>query len=400
MLKAGVGLACLSPKGAEAGVGRIETPEAGRAALERALGGALDQAGSADSALVFVTPGGVLDLPEILDITVSVLGTEALVGATSFGVMAGGRELEAVPSVAVLVQSGVESEPFLISDLQRDSAGVGEEIAAHIGSAPRPGDLVILLPDPHALDPRPVLDGIRDALGPAIVVGAGAGDPVADHPQQWMGSRVETGALAGMVLRTDGAARIGVTQACRPVTGLLNVTRAQGNWIVELDGRPALDVYAEVARAPLAEDLRRAAGYLLVALPRDEDAPLRPGGYLVRNVAGFSVEQGAFAIPGVVSPGMQIALATREPETAREDLKAMLDGVAGEGAGFGLYFNCCARGASFFGVPGLEAAYLDRALGKTPLLGMFGSCEIGPIGTTSPSTELLTYTGVLALIAD
>ena len=217
MLKAGVGLACLSPKGAEAGVGRIETPEAGRAALERALGGALDQAGSADSALVFVTPGGVLDLPEILDITVSVLGTEAVVGATSFGVMAGGRELEAVPSVAVLVQSGVESEPFLISDLQRDSAGVGEEIAAHIGSAPRPGDLVILLPDPHALDPRPVLDGIRDALGPAIVVGAGAGDPVADHPQQWMGSRVETGALAGMVLRTDGAARIGVTQACRPV---------------------------------------------------------------------------------------------------------------------------------------------------------------------------------------
>ena len=371
-------------------------------ALERALGGALEQAGSADSALLFVTPGGVLELPEILDTAVAILGTEAVVGATAHGVMAGGQELEGVPSVAVLVQSGLQSEPFLISDLQRDSAGVGEEIAAHLDGDPRPGDLVILLPDPYALDPGPVLEGIRDALGPAVVVGAGAGDPVADRPLQWMGSRVESGALAGMVLRADRAPRVGVTQACRPVTELFNVTRAQGNWVIELDGRPALEVYAEVARAPLAADLRRAADFLLVALPRDENAPLRPGGYLVRNVAGFSVEQGAFAIPGVVTQGMQIALATREPETAREDLKDMLDGVAEGGAALGLFFNCCARGASFFGVPGLEAAYLDRALGETPLVGMFGSCEIGPIGwttgATAPSTELLTYTGVLALV--
>jgi len=407
MPKSGVGLACLSPKVAGAGLGaKTETPEAGRAALERALGGALDQVGSADSALVFVTPGGVLELPEILELTVGVLGTEAVVGATCHGVMAGGHDLEGVPAVSVLVQSGVEAEPFLISDLQRDGASVGEEIAAHLGGSPRSSDLVILLPDPHAFDPGPVLDGIRDALGSALVVGAGAGDPVTGRPQQWMGSRLESGALAGMILRLEKSARIGVTQACRPVTDLLTVTRAQGNWIVELDGRPALEVYAEVARAPLAEDLRRAAAYLLVALPRGEEDPLRPGGYLVRNVVGFSAENAAFAIPEVVTQGMQIALATREPEAAREDLKAMLDGVteggamgdAAGGAGFGLYFNCCARGVSFFGVPGLEAAYLDRALGKTPLMGMYGSCEIGPIGTTDPSTELLTYTGVLALI--
>jgi small ligand-binding sensory domain FIST len=61
----------------------------------------------------------------------------------------------------------------------------------------------------------------------------------------------------------------------------------------------------------------------------------------------------------------------------------------------GLYFDCCARGASFFGIPGLEAAYLQNALGDAPLAGMFGSCEIGPIAGRA---ELLTYTGVLALL--
>ena len=42
-----------------------------------------------------------------------------------------------------------------------------------------------------------------------------------------------------------------------------------------------------------------------------------------------------------------------------------------------------------------EAAYLESAFGKAPIAGMFGSCEIGPIGTRS---ELLTHTGVLALL--
>jgi small ligand-binding sensory domain FIST len=211
----------------------------------------------------------------------------------------------------------------------------------------------------------------------------------------WCGSEIDGGALAGLVLRGARALRIGVTQACRPVTPLLTVTRAQGLWILELDGRPALDVYREAARQPLADDLRRAASFVLVALPRDPGAPLAPGGYLVRNVAGFAPDANAFAIPEPIEKGAQIALVHREPETAREDLKAMLDGLASPPPGLALYFDCCARGAGFFGVPGLESAYLERALGDAPVAGMFGSCELGPIGGRA---ELLTYTGVLALL--
>jgi small ligand-binding sensory domain FIST len=186
-----------------------------------------------------------------------------------------------------------------------------------------------------------------------------------------------------------------VTQACRPVTPPLRVTRASGPWLLELDGRPALDVYREVAREPLADDLRRAAAFLLVALPCDATASLDPGRYLVRHVAGFAPERGAIAVPTLLSVGDQIALARREPETAREDLLDMLGRLDGEPPAFGLYFDCCARGTSFFGVSGLEAGYLERAFGPAPIAGMFGSCEIGPI---ADRVELLTYTGVLALV--
>jgi small ligand-binding sensory domain FIST len=165
--------------------------------------------------------------------------------------------------------------------------------------------------------------------------------------------------------------------------------------VLELDGRPALEVYRDAAREPLADDLRRAAAFVLAALPRDAEAPLAPGGYLVRNIAGFAPDANAFAIPVAIEKGDRIALVHREPETAREDLKVMLAGLGSEPPGLALYFDCCARGAGFFGVPGLESAYLDQALGGSPLAGMFGSCEIGPIAGRA---ELLTYTGVLALL--
>jgi len=198
------------------------------------------------------------------------------------------------------------------------------------------------------------------------------------------------------VLRGSRPARIGVTQACRPATGLLCVTRCRGHWVLELDGRPALDVYRDVARAPLAADLRRAAAFLLVALPIDPAAKeLSPGSYLVRHAIGFDEKENAFAIPEAPRPGDRIALAQREPEAAREDLKAMLAGLAGGAPAFGLYLDCCARAMPFFGVPGLETAYLTRAFEGVPIVGVLGSCEIGPIGGAA---QLLTYTGVLALV--
>ena len=377
-----------------AGVG-ISTSREPRAAAEEAVAGALAGGLRPDSALLFVGPGFGHELPGVLDAAIASLGTEAVVGATAHGVLGCGREIEGTPAVAVLAQSGLEAHPFLISDLAGDEATAGAEIAAQLGGPPRPEDLIVLLPDPGALQMDALLESIRARLEPACAVGAGAADPTADTPLLWCGRQRERGGLAGMVLRASRPPRVAVTQACRPTTGLLRVTRTQGHWIHGLDGRPALDVYREVARGPLAEDLRRAAAFLLVAIPRDEADPLRPGGYVVRHVVGFSEDERAFATPDVVKVGDWIALATREPEAAREDLKAMLEGLGAAPPALGLYFDCCARGSGFFGVPGLEAAYLDRAFGVAPLAGMFGSCEIGPIGATS---ELLTYTGVLALI--
>ena len=376
------------------GVGFSSRSDA-RAAAEEAVELAAATASRPDAALVFATPGYGAELRRLLEVAAAGLGTRALVGASAHGVFADGHEIEGGSAVAIAALEGFEAQPFLLSDLADEEEAAGEEIAARLGGPARAEDLIALMPDPRAFHPDGMLGGVRRALAPAAVVGAGAADPVSDAPLQWYDGRIESGALAGIALRSARPPRVGVTQACQPATDLLEVTRARGHWILELDGRPALEVYREVAGGPLAEDLRRAAAFVLVGLPRDASAPLRPGGYLVRNVAGMRPEQRALAIPEPVAAGDAIALVRREPESAREDLKAMLSSLRGDSPALALYFDCCARGASFFGVPGLEAAYLQNALGSAPLVGMFGSCELGPI---AGRVELLTYTGVLALV--
>lgn len=382
MLRAGVGT---STEG--------DSRRAAREAAEAALAGC--GPGGVDAALLFATPAHSAGIAGLLDEAVAVLGTSAVVGATAHGVLGGGGEVEGGRAVSLLAFSGIEAGVALIPEIAGDERGACAELGARLGGAPEARDLAILLPDPAALRPDALLGAAREQLGPAQLVGAGAADPVSEQPLQWCGRSALRGGLAALLLRPERPARIGVTQACRPATPLLEVTRAQGHWILELDGRPALEVYREVARGPLAEDLRRAAAFLLVALPRDPDAPLEPGGYLVRNVAGFAPEENAFAIPEPVAAGDRIALAQREPQSALEDLKAMTAALGDAAPACGVYLDCCARGAAFFGVPGLEAAYLESAFGPAPVAGMFGSCEIGPIAGRA---ELLTYTGVLALL--
>jgi small ligand-binding sensory domain FIST len=184
-----------------------------------------------------------------------------------------------------------------------------------------------------------------------------------------------------------------VAQSCLPATDLLRVTRARGHWIQELDGRPALQVFREVARDPLAVDLRRAARFVMAALPGEDR--LEPGSYAVRNIVGFDTEQEAFAVAERLAPGDALALAVREPEAARADLKRVVAGLAQPGPALALYFDCLARGAALFGHDGLEAGYLAAGLEPAPMLGVMGSLEIGPV---AGRPELLTYTGVLALL--
>lgn len=185
---------------------------------------------------------------------------------------------------------------------------------------------------------------------------------------------------------------VGVAQGCRPVGTELTVTRAWGNVIAELDGRPAFQAFAEIGR-PLLDDLRRAAQTIFVAL-YDE------GGrdFVVRGLVGFEPDEGMLALSEPVPVGARLRFAVRESYGCRENLRRAIAGLAERLAGrtprFGLYFNCAGRGRSLLGVADHDVAVIHSSLGDFPLVGFFGGGELGPCGGR---TRLHLFTGVLAL---
>jgi small ligand-binding sensory domain FIST len=172
--------------------------------------------------------------------------------------------------------------------------------------------------------------------------------------------------------------------------------------ILELDGRPAFQVFAEVVPQPLLEDLRRAAAFIFAGLPVDaERQHIAQGEYVIRNIVGVDSEQGIVAIGDEIRQGQKLVFTLRDGSRARDDLKVTLATQAQawqeQAPQFGLYFNCSGRGRGLYGFSDLDTSYIKQQLGEIPIIGFFTGCEIAPI---QQQTSLHMYSGVLVLVGE
>ncbi len=380
-----------------AGVGISSNADAGLAA-EGASADALRRAGieTAEAALVVVTAACGGAIPTAIEIACAALGTRCVAGASAHSVMGAGLEASQTPAVAVLAFAGLEAEAFWVDDLRGEEGRAGAEIAGQLSSELRSDDLVLVMPDGPGLLARPLVDGLRRHLAPATTVGFGAAEVGHAAGLCWKGAKAEAGGIAGLVLRPPRCPRVRATPAFRTVGGPCRVTRARGNWILALDGRPALEVYRARAREPLAADLRRAARFLLLAVVRGDDAS-QSQSLLARHVVGFDEERGAISLPEALRSGDRVAFVLRDEASAREQLSKAFCELGSETPDLALYLGC--RGATF-GHPGLEAGYLETAYPGGAVLGVRGAFQIGPAAPLDRGgrEELLSYSGVLALI--
>lgn len=196
------------------------------------------------------------------------------------------------------------------------------------------------------------------------------------------------GAVSGVML-TGATVATGLSQGCSPLGGVHEVTRAEDNIVIELDGRPAMDVFVETLAQAGVSDLRDLAGSLHVALPITGSDT---GDYLVRNLVGIDPDNGVFAVGDTIHPGDALMFCRRDREAAEHDLRRMLRSLKGRAVRplGGLYFSCLARGPGMFGEIGRELGIVREELGEVPLVGFFGNGEIS-------FDRLYAYTGVLTL---
>jgi small ligand-binding sensory domain FIST len=218
---------------------------------------------------------------------------------------------------------------------------------------------------------------------------------------------VFNGGLSGVAFAAEVDLISRVTQGCQPIGPLRQVTEAERNFVVSLDGRPALDcVMSDLGldRDAPDQELFEALAETLAGLSNaTEDMPKRPGQFgaetVVRHVVGVDREHQVLAIAEQVEPGMRLAFCARNAAAARLDLVRIAteirddleSGSARHIAG-ALYVSCSGRGGPHFGAPHAELQVLRNALGDVPLVGFFAGGEIA-------RHHLYGYTGVLTVFA-
>jgi small ligand-binding sensory domain FIST len=388
-----------------AGVG-FSTALNPRTAAADATAAALAQAGMsrASGALIFATPAYGAAYPMILRTVASEAHTREVAGCSSVGVIAGETEIESGHALAVMVFGGDEKElhasRLFVPTLRGRAAGVAAEVASAVRPRLGKSNLLILMADTYNFEAEATLAALAAELPGVAIAGGGASeDGSIGETFVFCGDTVSSNAVSGMLLAGDFELTVANSIACGLIGTAHRVTAARDNIVIELDGRPAYEVFAEAA-GPLAGDLRRALAYVFVAIPVYEDAAtIERGQFVVRNIVGASQEHGVIAVAFQPKVGDAIGFVLRDAERSREDLKATLQELSERldaPPAFGLYFDCVSRGAGLYNIPGHDSAYIRRYLGPVPIAGFFTGFEIGLL---AEQTALLQYSGVLALVS-
>jgi len=393
------------PMGAESGGMRWA---AASSALESTTEAASDAArrvretlgeGPVDLAFVFFSASHAPAAEALSESLRATLAPHCLIGASARGIVSTRHEVESDPALSLLVARlpGVELHPFLLMNSGWAAASGDErEFRRHAPHAVG-AELVLLLGDPFSLHIERVLEGFNRFAPGVRVVGGMASAGVSPHGNalilnDWVAHE------GGVALALAGALRVDVvvSQGCRPVGPPIRVTRAEQNFLIELDGQPALERAEEVLRELPESERERLAGGLYIGRPMRGEAS-GPRDYLIRNLLGADRDRGVIAVGDAVAANERIRLHVRDATTAREDLEMLLSPQPFDrAASAALLFACNGRGRGLYGKPDGDISVLQDALGgAVPAAGMFCAGEMGPVGE---SNFLHGHTASIAIV--
>ena len=244
-----------------------------------------------------------------------------------------------------------------------------------------------------------VVRQLQQALGDCPVVGGLTGD----HREytrmvEFCGREVLRDSLPVMFLEGDLQVGCGIGTGWFPIGEPKVVTRADGHWVHEIDGRPALDAFRDYWGALV---LTKSLGeFPLAVFPNGVD-----GDHYLRAVLDSDEATGSIRVAGEVLPGAIVRLTEVLPEGILAGSEASVDNAVrayrGERPEVAFVFSCAARKWVLGTKAEEECGLLQKAFehaGITPVLaGGYCFGEIAPPRPGAPS-EFHNETCVTVLI--
>lgn len=314
-------------------------------------------------------------------------GIQDWVGTVGIGLCSTGCEYYDEAALVVML-ADIEDHDFAIigaSDLNEEQlleqvSSYCKEELPHVG---------IIHGDPSNPATPGLIEKISDAVPTAYLVG---GLTSSGSENYQIAREVIKGSVSGIFFSPQVSTVVGHTQGCTPLDAQHVITKAERNILIELDHRPALDVFCEDIGEVLAKDLNKISGYIFAGLPIEYSDT---GDYLVRNIIGIDENEKMIAVGDYLYEGSKFMVCRRDGNSARQDMLRMLEGMKSrlqDRPRGGVYYTCLGRGRYQFGENSEELKMIRDTLGDFPLVGFFANGEIF-------HNRLYGYTGVLTLFA-
>lgn len=345
-----------------------------------------------DLALLTVSGGHRDQFEQIAETVRRTLAPRSLLGATASGVLAGDREVEDQPAVALWGGSTGPTTPMRLDALRR---GAGVELIGVPDLDPdRAGVLIVLaapsFPIGAAVNELAVHHGHLTVVG-----GVAPADPRSGDSRLLLGDQIITDGAVAVLVEPAVPVTTVVSQGYRPIGSPLVVTRSSDHTIAELAGRPVLDRLDELLLALDDGDrdlVRR--GLHLGRVVDEHRLSFGAGDFLVRPVVRVDREVRSIVVADPAPVGTTVQFQVRDAASADDELRTLLTGHRADGA---LIFTGHGRGVRLFGDPDHDAATVSAFVSGRASAGLFCAGEIGPVGT---NTFVHRSTAVVVLLAD
>lgn len=364
------------------GSGRSTDPDprtAGVQAAREALSGR-----SASLVLVFCPAD--MDVEAMLDGVSAEASGVPLIGCSGIAHLASGGPAEPCVVVSALGGEGFQIKTSLALNVSAGQRSAGEHVAESVEALTSEHKLLLLLADGLAGEQHELVRGAYSVAGATVPLAGGcaADDFLYENTLQFFGDadgvRVLRDAVVAAAIGSDAPIGVGVAHGWRKTGEPMVATKSAGGRVDELDGEPALDVFAGrigVDRS-MAEDEQ---AFMHLALKR----PLglsRRSGEDIRVIHGGNVASGALQCIADVPQGALLWMMEsdrdgllRTVDDAYTEAVTPLDGIPPLGL---LAFDCGAR-YLFLGPDGVEEemSRLAAKAGHAPFAGFYTMGEIG-----------------------
>lgn len=316
-----------------------------------------------------------------------VLGAETpIIGCSGQGLIGVGRVREDGFAAGALGLGGdtIEVHHAMAEDIARDTAAkakqLGRELCRGLGTTPR---VVLLNYDAlSGVNIELFLDELFDQVGCVIVGGAAAHAFFYEELQrtyQYCDDRVVSGAAVACAFSGQFGIEVDACHGCSPVGVELTVTRAQGNVLLELDGRRAIDVWRDICGVEFRESTALAVGIPAVGATNMSE-------FTVRAAYRVDEETGGVMLGTAAPVGKRIMLHHRSTDDvlngARQMGQNLRNRLGGRDVRAVLGFECGSRTRPFLGDEATLQENLDlqRAVGEhAAWLGVMAWGEVFPV---------------------